>query len=343
MSTILSVIVPVYNVSLYLETCIQSLLNQSYKNCEFIFINDGSTDNSLDILKAFQSTDPRIKIIDQENQGVSIARNNGIASAIGTYIGFVDADDWVEDDFYQKLVQAIECYQCDLVLSNIRNYFNGKTVDSNYPFPINQILERKFIEQTIFTHLISNDDLYSSCNKLFRRSILTQNHVFFPPGNALSEDNIFNLKYFNFTQSMVYLDYTGYNYREVEGSATRNVTKHNYIDNAIAIHAFEYQKLLNLTISEAELTQLKDRKLIKNVFSLINIYANPKNQLSLLERLRYLKSIINKKVIQTAILNNFDYFYETENRYNRFLLKSILQKSVVKLYFATAYSRLKNI
>jgi glycosyltransferase involved in cell wall biosynthesis len=337
-----SVIIPVYNVASFLKKCITSLINQSYSNCEFIFVNDGSTDNSLEILEEFQTKDYRIKIINQENHGVSIARNNGITISTGMYVGFVDADDWVEVDFYLNLVQAIEHYQCDLVLSNIRNYLNGFAFENTYPFLSNQRLEREYIEQTIFTHLILNDDLYSSCNKLFRRSILTQNNVFFPPGNALSEDNIFNLKYFNFIQSMVYLNYTGYNYREVEGSATRNLVKYNYIENVIAIYNFDYQKLLNFTFSVVELNQLKDRKLIKNVFSLINIYANPKNQLSLFERLRYLKSIINKKVIQSAIFNNSDYFYENENRFNRFLLRSIQEKSVIKLYFATVYSRLRN-
>ena len=93
---LISIIIPIYNAEKYIERCINSLKNQTYKNIEIICINDGSTDNSLNILKRIAITDNRITIIEQENKGVSVARNKGIESAKGKYIMFLDADDWFE-------------------------------------------------------------------------------------------------------------------------------------------------------------------------------------------------------------------------------------------------------
>ena len=101
-----SVIIPVYNVDKYLEECLQSVCSQTLKDIEIICINDGSTDKSGQILKDFAKKDKRIILIEQENRGVSIARNNGLKAARGEYIGFVDSDDCIDPDFYEKLENA---------------------------------------------------------------------------------------------------------------------------------------------------------------------------------------------------------------------------------------------
>ena len=100
----ISVVVAIYNVEKYLEKCIQSIIFQTYKNIEIILVNDGSTDNSLNICKKYKSEDSRIIIINQENQGVSVARNNGIDRASGEYILFVDGDDYLRTDIIEKLL-----------------------------------------------------------------------------------------------------------------------------------------------------------------------------------------------------------------------------------------------
>ncbi len=114
-----SVIVPVYNVEKYLEECIESLINQTLTDIEIICINDGSTDNSLKILEELQKKDNRIKIINQKNSGVSSARNNGIENATGEYIGFVDSDDWIDSDYYEKLYNTAKKYNSDIAAGDM--------------------------------------------------------------------------------------------------------------------------------------------------------------------------------------------------------------------------------
>ena len=108
-----SIIIPVYNVEKYLDKCLKSVLNQTYKNIEIIVINDGSTDNSLKICKKYK--DKRIVLIDKENGGVSSARNKGLELASGKYITFVDSDDWLELDAIENMVSFIEKENVDFV------------------------------------------------------------------------------------------------------------------------------------------------------------------------------------------------------------------------------------
>ena len=100
---LVTVVVPIYNVERYLEKCLTSIILQTYKNLEVILVNDGSTDNSLNICKEFEKEDSRIRIISQENKGLSVARNVGIENAKGEYIAFVDSDDFISCKFIENL------------------------------------------------------------------------------------------------------------------------------------------------------------------------------------------------------------------------------------------------
>lgn len=114
-----SIIVPVYNVKKYLRKCLDSLINQTLKDIEIICINDGSTDKSLEILEEYKNRDSRIILLNQENSGQSVARNRGIEIAKGEYIGFVDPDDWVDLDYYEKLYNAASTNNTDIAVGGI--------------------------------------------------------------------------------------------------------------------------------------------------------------------------------------------------------------------------------
>lgn len=118
-----SIIVPCYNVGKYIEDCLKSLIGQTYNNIEIICVNDGSTDNTPEILDKYSKKDSRIKIINQENSGLSSARNTGIKAAQGEYIGFVDSDDWVDLNFFEKLYDAAKRNDADISCATaIRKY-----------------------------------------------------------------------------------------------------------------------------------------------------------------------------------------------------------------------------
>ena len=114
-----SVIVPVYNVEKYLEKCLESLIHQTLKEIEIIIINDGATDSSPKIIERYTQKDSRIKTINQKNQGLSGARNSGLKIAQGEYISFIDSDDWVDQDFLEKLYNSAKNNNADIAMTTI--------------------------------------------------------------------------------------------------------------------------------------------------------------------------------------------------------------------------------
>jgi len=130
-----SIIVPVYNVEKYLEKCLESIINQTLKNLEIICVNDGSTDNSLQILEDYAKKDQRIKIINKKNRGSGAAKNTGMKNASGEYIGFVDSDDWVDLAMFEKLYNRAKSQKSDMVMCPIYIYDNvnqGSEYDLSY-------------------------------------------------------------------------------------------------------------------------------------------------------------------------------------------------------------------
>lgn len=133
----ISVIVPIYNVGIYLERCLISLCGQTYNNLEIILVNDGSTDECLEICKEFELKDNRIKVFHQSNQGVSSARNTGLKAVTGDYIAFVDADDYFHPEMYERLYSLL----IDNNAADMSACFSRGCKDSNYTEPLEMILK----------------------------------------------------------------------------------------------------------------------------------------------------------------------------------------------------------
>ena len=107
MENLISVVVPVYNAQLYLPECLDSIINQSYKHLEIILVNDGSTDDSLDICNQYAQKDKRVTVINQQNKGVVLARKQGIKNAHGEYLSFIDADDYIAQEYFETMLNNI--------------------------------------------------------------------------------------------------------------------------------------------------------------------------------------------------------------------------------------------
>ncbi len=165
-SPLISVIVPVYNAAPYLARCIESILAQTYKNLEIILVDDGSTDNCLEICQQYAQKDNRIKVIHQENKGLPATRNTGLGNMHGDFVAFVDADDWLAENAYELLLQRQQQSLADLVTCNFYRAFDYQTI------------QNPFVEQPICKYLSSEDLLllflkqgnFSACNKLYRRN-----------------------------------------------------------------------------------------------------------------------------------------------------------------------------
>ena len=178
--TKISIIVPIYNVEHFLDKCISSIINQTYKNMEIILIDDGSTDDSYTIAKKYADKDKRIRLIHQENKGLVATRDIGISLANGEWIGFVDSDDWIAPEMFEELAKYMEKYDCDLVSSDLICVEQGKkeyVVHDNYPKALYSARE---IEEKIYPTMLHDYAMNSKglrcylVTKLFRKDIMAE-------------------------------------------------------------------------------------------------------------------------------------------------------------------------
>ena len=146
----ITVAVAVYNIEQYLERAVDSILNQTYRNLEILLVDDGATDNSGAICDAYAKKDPRVRVIHQKNGGLDAARNTGIEQATGTYIAFVDGDDWIDPQMYEHMLSAIREQNADLAVCRYRQVYADGVKDASDDrlavFEGQQILEQYLLE-----------------------------------------------------------------------------------------------------------------------------------------------------------------------------------------------------
>jgi glycosyltransferase involved in cell wall biosynthesis len=337
-----SVIIPVYNLENYLEECIVSLLAQSLTNCEFIFVNDGSVDSSQKIIESYSAKDARIKLINQENKGVSAARNAGIAIAKGSYLSFVDGDDFIKSDFLEQLHRMALENNADLVISTFLKENKGSFYPTKLPFDLDKQYERSFVEETILPLMIESDFLNTSCSKLYKKSLIIENKIMFPVGVALGEDGWFNLTVFAIAQTIYCTSYSGYFYREVIGSATRNMISKDYFQRALEVYYINYDSVIKGIIPEEKRNLLRSKRLVNQVISLLSIYQNSNNGLSFYTRLKYCKKICKNKIVVQVIKDFWNELIHGKNRFSIFILYCIKNRLFVFVWLALGYSNLKN-
>ncbi len=215
MKDLISIIVPVHNSSKYLEKCINSLINQTYKNIEIICIENGSTDNGLEILNKYKD---KIKILIQKNPGLSLARNTGIKNSNGKYISFVDSDDNVLPTFIEELYNVIKTTDADISVCNYNEILEeNKETKKISSFPNETIKEKEIKENLVNFN-------YAIWNKLYKKDIITKNKIYFPE-NIKYEDIPFVLKYLINAKSISKTEKYLYNYYIHKNSEQTTVDK----------------------------------------------------------------------------------------------------------------------
>lgn len=273
---LVSIIVPVYNTAAYLDRCIESLTKQTYQAIEIILVDDGSVDGSLQILLDAQKRDARITVVQQANAGPSAARNAGLDNAKGQYIMFCDSDDAVAADWCQQMVAVIQKYPDALVVCGFYR------LDES-----GNILRKHSIDAGIY----AKDQYFllylpglsgSACNKIYRRTILQEHNIRFDPSRNFAEDAVFNLQYFDYTDSILVIEDCLYYYyfyrnantlssqadyfqiREIYSIRLKYISS-EYIDEfnyAFWLNAWKmYQEALN-DQSHSYFSRLKNAKLI---------------------------------------------------------------------------------
>lgn len=228
----ISIIVPVYNVEKYLPQCLDSLVNQTYRDIEIICVNDGSTDNSQEILEKYAATDERVVIVCQENQGLSGARNTGIDAARGEWIMFVDSDDWIEHGTCRLALEAATGNQADSVLWAYSREYAGCSLPKYYIAEQKtwegeevRLLHRRMVGPTD-AELAAPDtmDAYGTIwGKLYKTSLINNpNHIRFIDTKRIgsAEDVLFNIEYMGRIDKAVYIPAALYHYRKDNVSFT---------------------------------------------------------------------------------------------------------------------------
>ena len=189
----LSIILPVFNSGQYLSRCLDSLTKISVKDLEVIVVDDGSTDDSKLIISEYQNKYPEIKYLYQINQGVSAARNTGIAAACGEYITFVDSDDWIEPDIYQEMITRMRETDSDLAVTGFVIEPSGR-IPRRSDWGIPELIDGKGLDLHSF---VSSMFFSVPWNKMYRRSIIGEYGLFFDERIHYAEDYIFNMHYIN--------------------------------------------------------------------------------------------------------------------------------------------------
>lgn len=227
-----SIIIPIYNVEKYLERCIQSVLVQTYGDFELILINDGSTDRSDSICKKFQERDSRIVYFRQENAGVSCARNRGIDLASGCFITFVDADDWLDPNFLEKLLIAQEQHGADLTsCEHIDIGKESSKCSIRRVFPAERYAEGEDFTANIIPKIFYNNGGQPLCDPychLLKKEILDSHHIRFDETLKLREGRLFNFTYAQHCSRFSYIPEPLYYRLLRDGSALHVYRKNIY-------------------------------------------------------------------------------------------------------------------
>lgn len=233
---LISIIVPFYNQEQYLERCINSILNQTYKNLQIILIDDGSTDSSFSICENYKLSDNRIILIKQNNQGVSSARNKGLSLATGDFITFVDGDDWIDINTYEKAIHCYKTTNADVICWGVKCIKDNKVV-------LIQNRATSLFSQNPILELSEIPNYRSIWNKLIKKEIALRNS--FMENIFFGEDTLYLIDCLLSSTSLYIIgDFVPYNYFQNENSCMANIDS-KLRDNMLLCNELIFQRLNN--------------------------------------------------------------------------------------------------
>ncbi|WP_096156439.1 glycosyltransferase family 2 protein [Bacillus sp. FJAT-45066] len=335
-----SILIPVYNVEKFLSQCIDSILEQTYQNFEVVLINDGSTDSSGFICSKYAEADKRIKVFNQENQGLLMSRRNAISKATGEYLLFLDSDDYWNNNLLEMVYSAIIKFNCDLVIFKYsrvseKNLF----IKEAHSVFHNEAIFDENNKEELFREILSSSELNNLVCKVVKHSIMDE--IDYRPFKGISsgEDLLQSVPLIVNSNKIVYLDKSLYNYRITSGSITTTVNKRFFKDVTI--------------VRETVLTYLKKQKydneanniLFYNYYLEIIInyfYVIAKAKLNKKEKINFLVNLKKEDLILEAIpyikyskiklVNKLPIYFLKNNYYNSIIIYTLIAAKLNSIF-----------
>lgn len=309
-----SVIVPVYNVESYLERCLDSLINQTLKDIEIITVNDGSTDNSLDILNKYSNNDNRIKVINKENSGVSDCRNIAMKQMRGEYLTFVDSDDWINSNALEIMYTKAEEEKSDLVMCTYMREFANHSKEKVYDMPkvvVYENQEIKNLHRKLFGPTDEElgdpeglDSLGTVWAKLYKVDVIKNNNLEFKDLKEIgsNEDGLFNIYVFNKIRKVVFINKPLYHYwRDNPISIT---SRYNPNLKSQWTNLFNQMgKLIEINDLDESYINALNNRICMGVLGLGLNECSKANNASIIKKIKNIKSIINDDMISNSYEN----------------------------------------
>ena len=301
-----SIIIPVYNTGMYLDKCLSSIINQTYCNFEVILINDGSTDNSLEICNKFALIDSRIKVISLSNHGVSYARNIGLNKATGNYITFLDSDDWLDSNTLFIVKEKIDIDNYDIIQCNLfldfpkhsilyKEISNDIIVTNKYEI-ISSILSIKYSEKKYHKKYLNPR---CAGGKFYSANLIRNNNISFPVGIASVEDGIFNLTAYEKANKILILKNAYYHYVQYMGSATEKFNSNQGNQNIMILS--KIKKILSTNYQEY--CEVYNYLVFELYYVWIDKLVRLDNSKSIIKKIQELKRISLLPTYKNAIQN----------------------------------------
>ncbi|MFV8808137.1 glycosyltransferase family 2 protein [Aerococcus urinaeequi] len=299
---LVSIVVPAYNSSKFIDRCLVSICNQTYQELEIIVINDGSTDDTEKKIINYVNKDPRIKYIRTENSGVSNARNLGINISTGEYIGFVDSDDYIDINMISHMVNIAEKYNLDLISCTYQRVKDNDSIAEKSVID-EGFYDRNKLRTDIFPELFGNSRLQyflplNIVTKLFKRQIISSHGINFKSELKYGEDLLFTQEYFMHCDNFYFIgDKPMYKYAFNSDSVT-NVYKKNYWENLKLGISYREELIKNLP-EKLKGKQIEYRVIQSSMAALMNVMKNHSS--SSLSKINEIKKIVIDKKVQKSL------------------------------------------
>lgn len=313
-----SIILPAYNVEIYIKQCIDSIIHQTYKNIEIIIVDDGSSDNTYLLAYECAVSDDRIILIQQQNAGAGSARNAGIKVATGEYIMFVDPDDWIDPDMVKDYIFISIKNNVDMVISGYYEYYitDNKTTITDKCFSQQHLTNQLDVRKN-YIKLFLKEAICAPTRILYKKSIIDDYNIQFPDLRR-SQDIVFNYRYYDYVHSIYITEKIYYHYR-IETNSHLLKLKHNYYQTICLIYRdiIDLHKRWNVNITE------KDYLSLNNRFMVLIGY--------------YIESCILQKCIFSNIFNETLFIKIANNSkpldlYHKIIKKYFLKKEKILIY-----------